>query len=181
MQLRSRTILGRAVGGTAIAAAAALAVPALASAEPVALSAPTVATATEANTLSVTVANPNDDPMSSCGAFALDAAKLPALLEDPNKATEEGFLAWQTDVAERVGPGAEATFTTDLGSGLYAVVGECISLADPTAPAVGEPRIVPVGLSTGSLDLGSVQDVIGDLLGDVLAGLTTGSASQPDA
>ncbi len=102
-------------------------------------------TGVDGNTLSVTVANTNEDPTTSCGAFALDATKLPALQADPSKITEPGFLAWQTDVAERVGAGAEDTFTTDLQDGVYAVVGECISLTNPELPAVGDPQIVPVG------------------------------------
>lgn len=187
MQLRSRKILGHAVGGAAIFAAAALAAPALAAAEPAELTSPTVTAGVQANTLSVTVANPNDDATSSCGAFALEAAKLPALREDPSKITESGFLSWQTDVAERVGPGSEDTFTTDLENGVYAVVGECVSLANPE-PVVGEPQIVPVGGLLGGVDLGSLQDILpadldlGSLqdllpadLGDLLAGLPLGS------
>ncbi|WP_433609440.1 hypothetical protein [Prescottella agglutinans] len=192
MQLRSRRTLGHAVGGTAIVAAAILAVPALASAEPVELAAPTVTTAVQENVLSVTVANPNEDPTSSCGAFALEAAKLPALRDDPSKVTEPGFLSWQTDVADRVGPAAEDTFTTELNDGVYAVVGECLSVTDPTKPTVGDPQLVTVGGLLGSVDLGSLQDLLpaglGDLLqglpaglGDLLQGLSAGSSAQPEA
>lgn len=192
MQLRSRKTLGHAVGGTAIVAAAVLAVPALASAEPVELAAPTVTTAVQENTLSVTVANSNEDPTSSCGAFVLEAAKLPALRDDPSKVTEPGFLSWQTDVADRVGPAAEDTFTTELNDGAYAVVGECLSVSDPTTPTVGDPQLVTVGGLLGSVDLGSLQDLLpadlGDLLqglpaglGDLLEGLSAGSSAQPEA
>lgn len=190
MQLRNRKTLGHAFGGAAIVAAAALAAPALASAEPVELASPTVTTGVDDNTLSVTVANTNEDPTTSCGAFALDATKLPALQADPSKITEPGFLAWQTDVAERVGAGAEDTFTTDLQDGVYAVVGECISLTNPELPAVGDPQIVPVGGLLGSvdlgslqgllpadLDLGSLQDLLPADLGDLLAGLPLGSTA----
>lgn len=179
MQLRNRKALGHAVGGAAIFAAAALAAPALASAEPVELTSPTVTTGVDGGALSVTVANPNDDPASSCGAFALEATKLPALQENPSKITEPGFLSWQTDAGERVGPGGEETFTTDLDNGVYAVVGECISTAIEE-PAVGEPQIVPVGGLLGSVDLGSLQDLLPADLGDLISGLPLGSTG-PDA
>lgn len=189
MQLRNRKTLGHAVGGAAIVAAAALAAPALASAEPVELTSPTVTTSVEENTLSVTVANTNTDPASSCGAFAVEAAKLPALQDDPSKITEPGFLSWQTEVAQRVGAGAENTFTTDLTNGAYAVVGECVSGTDPI-PVVGDPQLVAVGGLLGSVDLGSLQDVLpADLdlgalldlipadLGELLADLPLGSTA----
>ncbi|PTR24013.1 hypothetical protein C8K36_10823 [Rhodococcus sp. OK519] len=189
MQLRNRKSLGHAVGGAAIIAAAALAAPALASAEPIELTNPTITTAVEENTLSVTVANPNVDPTSSCGAFALEVAKLPALRDDPSKITEPGFLSWQTDVADRVGPESQDTFSTDLADGAYAVVGECVSETVPT-PAVGEPQLVTVGGVLGSVDLGSLQALLpadldlGSLLealpggiGDLIAGLPLGSTA----
>lgn len=192
MQLRNRKTLGHAVGGAAIVAAAALAAPALASAAPAELTSPTITTAVEKNTLSVTVANTNSDPVSSCGAFAVEAAKLPALRDDPSKITEPGFLSWQTDVAQRVGAGAEDTFTTELADGAYAVVGECVSAENPV-PVVGDPQLVAIGGLLGSVDLGSLQNLLpadldlGSLidmlpadfdLGGLLAGLPLGSTGQ---
>ncbi|WP_305093635.1 hypothetical protein [Prescottella sp. R16] len=182
MQLRRRKTLAHVIGGAAVVATAALAAPALASAEPADLTGPDISTSVDGSTLTVTVANPNEAADSSCGAFALDAAKLPALKEDPSKVTEPGFLTWQTPVADRVGAGAESTFTADLADGIYAVIGECLSVSDP-APVVGDPQIVPVGGLFGSLDFGSLQDLLpGDLgdLGGLLGKLTTGS-TQPEA
>ncbi|RVW00960.1 hypothetical protein EF834_16485 [Rhodococcus spongiicola] len=82
--------------------------------------------------LTATVANPNTDPTATCGAFALESAKLPDFQADPTKIDEPGFLTWRTDAAERVAAGAEGTFTVDLAAGEYAVVGECVSDGNPT-------------------------------------------------
>ncbi|WP_254699093.1 hypothetical protein [Rhodococcus sp. SGAir0479] len=190
--MRNRRTLGHAVGGAAIVAAAALVAPALAAAEPVALTSPTLTTDVQEKTLSVTVANTNTDPTSSCGAFAVEATKLPALQQDPTKATEEGFLTWQTKLEERVGAGDSDTFTTDLQDGVYAVVGECASL-DNQEPVVGDPQLVTVGNPLGSVDLGSLQNILpADLdlsrlldllpedLGELLADLPLGSAGPAE-
>lgn len=174
-----RKSLGHVVGGVAVAATAALAAPALAAAEPIELTSPKVTTSVDGSTLSVNVANPNTDPTSSCGAFAVEASKLPALRDDPSKVTEPGFLSWQTATADRVGPGTDNTFTAKLNDGFYAVVGECVSASIPT-PAIGEPQLLPVGGLLGSIDFGSLQSLSAGGIGGMLNGLPSGSV-QPGA
>ncbi|MGF7123054.1 hypothetical protein AB4Z09_19620 [Rhodococcus sp. TAF43] len=177
MQLRNRKVFSRTVGGAAIVAASALAVPALASAEPVELTGPTVTTNVEANTLNVTLKNTNSEPTSTCGAFALESSKLAELEADPGKIDDPGFLSWRTDIAQRVGPGDEDTFSAELTDGLYAVVGECVS-PNSEEPAVSRPQIVsvPDGGLLGSVDLGSLEDGMLDGIAEFVQGLLSGSA-----
>jgi len=75
---------------------------------------------------------------------------------------------------------------------VYAVVGECASL-DNQEPVVGDPQLVTVGNPLGSVDLGSLQNILpADLdlsrlldllpedLGELLADLPLGSAGPAE-
>ncbi len=88
----------RAAAGLAVAAAAALAAPAFAAAEPTTLVPPTLETAVDGNVVTVTLTNPNLDPLSGCTAVAIDSAKVPALMDDPTKFLEPGFVSWTSGV-----------------------------------------------------------------------------------
>ncbi|WP_430333876.1 hypothetical protein [Rhodococcus sp. ACT016] len=173
MRARSTTILTRAAVGGAVATAALLAGPALASATPAQeFTGPVLTTEAHDNVVTVTVGNPNVEyPMSTCGAVAVDAAKAPQALDDPTKLLEPGFVVW-TSGLEAVTPGATTSYTTaPLADGVYAFVGACISLSNPT-PVLGQPQLVHIGEAFGSLETvtGSLGDLIPNL-GDLLGGL----------
>ncbi len=177
MRARSTIVLTRAAAGVSVATAALFAVPAVASATPAQeFTGPVLTTAADGNVVDVTVENPNVDyPTSTCGAVAVDSAKVPQALDDPTKLLEPGFVVW-TSGLEAVPAGATKSYTTDaLADGVYAFVGACVSLANPT-PVLGEPQIVPVGGVLGSLgtvtgSLGDIVPNLGDLLGDLVGGL----------
>ena len=182
MQLRSRKTLGHALGGTAILAATAFGAPALASAQDVeAPTAPDVTTAVTEGKISVTVANPNTGPTTTCGAFVVDALKLPALLQDPAKVADPGFATWQTPLPERVVAEDETTFEVPLEDGIYSVVGECFTLGGE--PVTATPQLAALGGPLGSVDLGLIDiGVLLDLVDqlppqvvDVVADLAGGS------
>lgn len=175
MRTHATAVLTRAAAGLAVAAAAALAAPALASAEPTPLLPPTLKTAVDGNVVTVTLTNPNVDQLSGCTAIAIESSKVPALLDDPTKFLEPGFVAWTSGV-DGVLAGQSKPYTTPaLNDGIYAFVGGCVSAADPTQPALGEPEIVPIGNPLGSLgdfDLGNLTGSLGDFdLGGLLGGL----------
>ncbi|MDH6278991.1 hypothetical protein [Prescottella agglutinans] len=176
MRARSATVLTRSTAAAAIASAALLIGPAIASAAPSQeFTGPVLTTAADGNVVGVTVQNPNVEyPTSTCGAVAIDSAKVPKALDDPTKLFEPGFVAW-TSGLDAVPAGATKSYTTGaLADGVYAFVGACIALTNPT-PVLGEPQIVPIGGMFGSL--GTVTGSLGDIipnLGDLLGGLVGG-------
>lgn len=172
MRTTATAVLTRAAAGLAVAAAATLAAPALASAETTPLEPPTMTTAVDGNVVTVTLTNPNLDPLSGCSAVAVDAAKVPALMEDPSKFLEEGFVAWTSGI-DGVPADSTKTYTTSpLADGAYAFIGGCVS-AGAGEPALGDPELVTIGNPFGSLgDLGGLTGSLGDLdLGGLLGGL----------
>ncbi|WP_238781677.1 hypothetical protein [Prescottella equi] len=175
MRTNATAVLTRAAAGLAVAAAAALAAPALASAEPTTLVPPTLETAVDGNVVTVTLTNPNLDPLSGCTAVAIDSAEVPALMDDPTKFLEPGFVSWTSGV-DGATAGSTKTYTTPaLSDGIYAFIGGCVSAGDPTQPALGDPSLVTIGNPFGSLgdfDLGNLTGSLGDLdLGGLLGGL----------
>ncbi|CAM2840633.1 Secreted protein [Prescottella defluvii] len=173
MRSRSTSLVGRLAAGTAVAAAALLAAPALASAAPATFTGPTVTAAADGDAIAVSITNPNvDHPTSTCGAVAIDSAKVPEAADDPLKLLEPGFVAW-TSGLDSVGAGVTKEYTTPaLAGGMYAVVGACVSLTNPV-PELGEPILVGVGDTFGSLgtitgSLGTFLPNIGDLIGGLL-------------
>lgn len=171
--MRPTSALTRVVAGAAVAAAAVLATPALASATPI-LTAPELSTAVDGNVVTVTLTNPNTDPLSGCTAAAVHTAKVPALLADPAKLLEPGFVSW-TSGANGATAGATKTYTTPpLAEGVYAFIGGCVSVS-AGEPMLGEPEIVTIGHPLGSLeglDLGTLAGSLGNLdLGALLGGL----------
>jgi len=173
MRTRSATVLTRSAA-VAISAAALLTGPAIASAAPSPeFTGPVLTTEADGSVVDVTIENPNVGyPTSTCGAVAVDAAKVTQALDDPTKVLEPGFVAW-TSGLDAVPAGATKSYTTDaLADGVYAFVGACIALSNPT-PVLGEPQIVPVGGVLGSLgtatgSLGDIVPSLGDLLGGLL-------------
>ncbi|NLE78375.1 MAG: hypothetical protein GX610_02150 [Rhodococcus sp.] len=156
----------RVVSGAAVTAAAtagiALATPATASAAEGVLP-PGVTVAADGNVLNLTVTNPNEGLLNpSCGAYVIDAMKIPAVLQNPLAILEPGFAAWGTlNPLDRVGanPGGTAAkdyTTSELADGVYAVIGECTSVLDPTNPATSFPQIWFVGGPLGGMGTGSV-------------------------
>ncbi len=139
MRTNATAVLTRAAAGLAVAAAAALAAPAFAAAEPTTLVPPTLETAVDGNVVTVTLTNPNLDPLSGCTAVAIDSAKVPALMDDPTKFLEPGFVSWTSGV-DGATAGSTKTYTTPaLSDGIYAFIGGCVSAGDPTQPALGDP------------------------------------------
>lgn len=177
MRARSTIVLTRAAAGVSVAAAALFAVPAIASAAPAEeFTGPILTTEADGNVVDVTIQNPNlGYPTSTCGAVAVDSAKVPQALDDPTRLLEPGFVVW-TSGLDAVPAGATKSYTTGaLADGVYAFVGACVATTNPT-PVLGEPQIVPIGGVFGSLGTltGSLGDIIpnlGDLLGDLVGGL----------
>ena len=173
--MRARSFFPHAAAGVSLAAAL-LAAPAIASATPAQeFTGPVLTAEADSNVVTVTVTNPNvDHPANTCGSAAVDAAKVPAALDDPTKLLEPGFVVW-TSGLDAVAPGATRSYTTaPLADGVYAFVGACVSLADPT-PVLGQPQIVHIGDAFGSLGTvtGSLGDIVPDL-GALLGGLVGG-------
>ncbi|PTR31283.1 hypothetical protein C8K36_101310 [Rhodococcus sp. OK519] len=173
MRTHATAVLTRAAAGIAVAATAALAAPSLASAETTPLVPPTMATTVDGNIVSVELTNPNLDPVSGCTAVAIDSAKMPALVDDPAKFFEPGFVSWTSGI-DGATAGQTKTYTTPaLSDGIYAFIGGCVSAIDPAQPALGDPQLVTIGNPLGSLgDLGGLTGSLGDLdLGALLGGL----------
>ncbi|MGF7119836.1 hypothetical protein AB4Z09_03365 [Rhodococcus sp. TAF43] len=153
MQTRPSTsqLLRRTTVGAVLVGVSALTAPAVAGAETVELTRPTVTFTVTDSTFDLTLENPNSDPTSSCGAFVVQASKLSALEEDPSRINEPGFLTWRTARSERVAADSSRTYTFDVPRGFYAVVGECVSPTQPK-PSASDPQVVSVPRSqyTGS-------------------------------
>lgn len=172
MRSRATSVLARVAAGAAVASAAVLAGPAIASAAPT-IAPPEMTTAVTGNVVAVTLTNPNTDALSGCTAVAIDSSKVPALMDDPTKFLEPGFVSWTSGV-DGVTAGQTKTYTTpELNDGIYAFIGGCVSAADPTQPALGDPALVTIGNPLGSLgDLSGLFGSLGDFdLGGLLGGL----------
>lgn len=157
MQMLTREGRNRILGGAALAAAAAatvaIALPAMATAAPVnEVLPPTIVNSLDGSVLNLTVTNPNPGTLDpTCGAYVLDAAKLPGVLADPTSILEPGVVAWGTlsplDLVfpNATGDATKSYATPELPDGAYAVIGECTSALDLTNPQTSTPQIVLVG------------------------------------
>ncbi|GAA4482742.1 hypothetical protein GCM10023094_33270 [Rhodococcus olei] len=158
------TTLKRLVGGAAVAvattAAAAAAMPATASAAP-AVQPPTVVASSSANSLTMKLTNPNTLlSFTGCQAFVVNAKDVPAVIDDPTKLLDPGVVVYPnvSNPLTLFGalPGQTVTNTVnDIPTGVYGVVGGCVSLLDITHPVIDKPQIMQVGLIPGGSSDGS--------------------------
>ncbi|MFE3293264.1 hypothetical protein [Rhodococcus sp. NPDC059234] len=154
MQSSTRSSVKRIAGGMAVTAATAavvaMAMPATASAATIAP--PTVVATSTGNSITMKLTNPNPLlSLTGCQAFVVNAKDVPAVVSDPTKLLDAGVVVYPnvSNVLSLFGalPGATVTNTVnDIPTGIYGVIGGCVSLLDITHPVIDQPQIMQVGL-----------------------------------
>lgn len=149
-----KRIVGTAAIAAAGAAAATAALPATASADTT-VAPPTVVASSEGGAISLKVTNSNEPlSFSGCQAFVVNAVDALGVLADPTTILDPGVLVYPTvtDPLTLFGvlPGQTVESTVaDVPAGVYAVIGGCATLTDPTNPVIGAPQLLGVGLIPG--------------------------------
>ncbi|MFD4295236.1 hypothetical protein ACFWPA_13440 [Rhodococcus sp. NPDC058505] len=159
------TTPNRIVGGAAVAAATAaalaFALPATAAAAPTTQPPTVVASSSDTSiTMKVTNTNAWDINVPWCQAFVVNAAEVPAVVDDPTHLFDPGVLVYPALSAPLsmfgVAPKSTVTNTVnDLEPGVYGVIGGCARAFDLIHPVLGEPQMMQVGLLPGGSSDGS--------------------------
>ncbi|TJZ80381.1 hypothetical protein FCG67_05905 [Rhodococcus oryzae] len=163
MQAATRSGLKRLAGGAAIAVATVATVtmtmPATASAA--SILPPEVNASSSGNSITMSIKNPNPIlSLTGCQAFVVNAADVPAVVENPVKLLDPGVVVYP-NVANPLTlfgalPGMTVNSTTnEIPTGVYGVIGGCVSLLDLMNPVIDSPKIMQVGLLPGGSSDGS--------------------------